>query len=218
LATLAISGPVAVVDLLKSTKMSPGTYEKLVKDGLLVRTPLSKGSLIRQAVTISPTLAGREELIALLKRIADVWPVEHLKSVGPVVIPRARHLAANCYFGSKMRSEILLTIAAVGIVDVAILKRMMNKHDPAELSRGVRMWQAYGIVRDQRLDGRATGYELNPDWYAATELRALLDVLTAADGRFAARAAGVEIVMPPRRLKRRQNAAKAKKRAAGPGR
>jgi DNA-binding MarR family transcriptional regulator len=82
-------------------------------------------------------------------------------------------------FGSVTRTRVLLAL------------RLMGSSYPRELARvlGSAVNGVQGAIRSLEADGliagRAVGrthlFELNPRFFAATELRALIDKLTAAD-------------------------------------
>jgi hypothetical protein len=111
---------------------------------------------------------------------------------------------------------VLLTLAAMGQADISMLERAIHVHDMQEIARAAETFDSYGILRRCRLDGRnRAGFELNPEWVAAAELRALLDALLNLEQRYRSRAAGAEAAMPPRRLKRKVNAQRRERR---PGR
>jgi hypothetical protein len=115
----------------------------------------------------------------------------------------------SAYFGTPARGNALLTLAAMGKADVSMLARAVSSHDRQELSRALRMFEAFGIVRRCDLDSRqGGGFELDPTWIAAAELRTLLDVLLLMDRRYHGRAGTAEAQMPWLRRRMHEKAVK----------
>ena len=211
LAVLAVNSALSMTDALKAANVGPGTMRKLAADGFISTGPYAKSNLARRAVGIAKDLTGRHEFIALLRRVEEHWRVPRIEALADAKMPDHKKtiVRARDYFGSPVRSEVLMTIAAMGCADISMLRRAIPDFEFQEIARAARTWEAYGIVRTGPLDGRqARGFELNPGWYAATELRDLLDVLMNAEPRYRGRAAGAEGVMPAGRRKRRENARK----------
>ncbi|MDP9105426.1 MAG: hypothetical protein M3N49_05790, partial [Candidatus Eremiobacteraeota bacterium] len=182
LAVLAVNGPLSVTDTVKAADVTDKALSHVVDDGFVSTGEYAKSNIARQAVAIASGITGRAELIALLRRIEEHWPVPRVKALHAAQTPNQKKTIvwAKDYFGSPVRSQVLMTIAAMGCADISMLRRAIPDFEFQEIARAARTWEAYGIVRTGPLDGRrARGFELNPDWYAAAELRALLDVLMA---------------------------------------
>lgn len=214
LAALAIHGTLSRAEVLSAAKATPTTLDTLVKTGWVRSKRAARANVARVALTIG-NVAGREHLVPLLKCMAERWP--------PIAIPAAKdqphdpgppaHIPLDRYFGSHTRSEVLLTVAAMGQADIQMVHRAIHQHDRHEVVRALGTYEAFGILRHCRLDGRDhAGFELNSDWFAAAELRALLEALLEHDGRYRARARGALAVMPPLRQKRKTNAQKREQR------
>lgn len=216
--TLAVHGPMRRQDLVSIAHVGDGAFDRLVRDGWLYRAPYVRGNLSRTGVTIG-NIPGRENFLALLRRMAERWPAPDARSgieVGADVGPGpAVRISPSAYFGTPARGHTLLTLAAMGKADVSMLARAVSSHDRQELSRALRMFAAYGIVRTCELDGRGKGgFELDPTWVAATELRGLLDALLRTDQRYHGRASAAEEQMPQRRFRMREKAVKRRRNAS----
>jgi len=218
LAVLAVHGTVGMTDALKAANVGNPVAQKLIADGFVATVVNARTNVSRRAIAIAPGLVGRDEFIALLRRVEQRWPVPRTTALSGLAASNRTKVGilGQAYFGSPSRSEVLLTIAAIGTADLAMLRRAIPNHDIQEISRAVRTWEAYGIVRQVPFEGRPQGgFELNPDWFAATEMRSLLDALLSAEPRYAGRAAGAEGVMPAQRRKRKENAARRTRRLDG---
>jgi hypothetical protein len=210
LAALAIYGSLGRSELMAASVASPNTIDRLVAKKWIYSQRSSRANVARVALQIA-NVPARNQLLPLLKRMAERWPPrpiigndERVRDPGPPV-----KVPMDGYFGSPVLSETLLTTAAMGRADIQMVHRSVHRHDRHEIVRALETFDAFGIMRRCRLDGRDDGgYELNPDWFAAAELQALLDALLDVYPRYRSRARGAEAIMPPRRLKRKLNATK----------
>ncbi len=214
LTTLAVNGPMRPADLFAATRMNQSTYRLLLSDGWIGRLNPSRGRTTRAVVDISSALPAREQYIALLRKLSEKWPprtIECTAGDGDAK-PRAKFVIGKC-FGSVPRAETLLTLAAMGSADVMTLHRGASSTDPGAIRRTILMLQHYGIVRYTANEGSAKMVELDPTWFAAAELRALLDVLIPIDGRYQGRENSALGEMDPKRRKMRENAPKRRAKA-----
>ena len=90
----------------------------------------------------------------------------------------ARDRPANL-FGSRTRDRLLLLLAVRSDVHLRGAARMLEAA-PSEVSKAVASLEKIGVVAS-RLVGSTRIIELNRRWYAASELRALLERTAEAD-------------------------------------
>jgi hypothetical protein len=209
LTTLAVNGPMRPADLVRATKMNQWTYQRLMDDGWLGKSDTIRGRTNRGTVDISSTLPARDEYFSLLKKLAERWPPKHVQHPGSDgdAKPRSKFKISKC-FGSEPRTETLLTLAAIGTADVSTIQRGASSTDHGAIRRTILMLQHYGIVRYTEREGNSKIVELDPTWFAAAELRALLDALIPIDGRYAGRANSAVGQMSELRRKMGENARK----------
>jgi hypothetical protein len=218
--TLAVHGPMRRQDVITIAQSSYCAFERLVHDGWLRSNAHARGNLSRRAVTIA-NVPARDAFLALLRRMAERWPAPdaatRMDGVPDMDPGPPTGIAPSAFFGTPARGDALLTLAAMGKADVSMLARAVPAHDRQELSRALRMFEVFGIVRACNLDSRRGGFEMDPTWIAAGELRALLDALLEADKRYRGRAGTAVPQMPWRRLRMHEKALK-RQRNAGAGR
>lgn len=209
LTSLAVNGSMRPADLVAANRMNPSTYRLLLSDGWIGRSSASRGRTTRAVVDISSALPARDEYIALLRKLAEKWPprkIDHT-SGGGAVMAHSEFDIGKC-FGSVPRTETLLTLAAMGSADVSTIRHSASSTDYGAVRRTILMLQHYGIVRYTEREGSAKMVELDPTWFAAAELRTLLDALIPIDGRYAGRANSAEGEMTEKRVQMRDNARK----------
>jgi len=86
---------------------------------------------------------------------------------------------ADSLFGSRLRERILKLLALVEPAYPRQIAVLLGEH-LVSVQNAVAALQDLGVVAS-RLAGRTRLVELNPQWYAAVELRALLGRLAEGD-------------------------------------
>lgn len=177
LATLAVHGSVGARMLQVAARVLEETYLKMLSDGWLARCKVPGRRTANWAVSIAEDVPGRTQLIALLRRMADRWPVSETEPL-PITPTKTspKTVRLDRYFGSRIRSETLLTLAAFESADVTTLFNG-TATDRGRIKHALDMLRHFGIVRGAGNEGNAHMYELDPTWFAANELRDLLDAL-----------------------------------------
>lgn len=209
LIALAVNGPTRKADLIRSTGIRQNTYERLVYDGWLARVQVAPTVL---AVGVAPNIPGRATLLSLLRRLADRWPPRPTTPTPPVVMTSAKRISIEKMFGSQVRSETLLTLAAMESADVSTLGRAITSSDHNRIRASLEMLRHYGIVRRSGREGSARMFEIDSTWFAASELRSFLSDLLDIDGRYGGRRASMNMQSSGKRKKMRENAMKRKSR------
>ena len=211
-ATLAINGIVRVPDLIAATDAGRNTLQAFLSDGWLGQKAHVDGNRSRRVIGLASGILGRDLLIALLKKMSTVWPVKTLQSLELDPPENRKTVKLSRTFGSVAHSETLLTLKAFGHADVEMITRALPRHDNQEISRSLRMFESFGIVRQSGAEGSARQFSLDSSWLAAAELDSYLTGLLKSDGRYDARVRGAETIMKPRRLKMRREAERAASR------
>ena len=207
---LAATGPMNPKALSQASQTSDGLQRNLLTEGWLSKKRHSKGNRSKVAIGLSPSIAGYDAFVALLRKLNERWPTDPKAiALQDVALPKTKIPKIETFFGKGVRSEVMLTLAAMKIADATMLQNAIPSFDAQEIHRALWMYVTYGIVRQARFDGNRPGFELDPAWFAAAELRRLLDVLLALDKRYQGRAGGSVHVMRPNRRKSRENAVKA---------
>jgi hypothetical protein len=177
--TLAVHGSVGARMLQVAARIREETYLKLVSEGWLARCKVPGRRTANWAVSIAEDVPARDQLIALLQRMAERWPVVDTESL-PIVATKTspKTVRLERYFGSKVRSETLLTLAAFGSSDVTTLFNGIAR-ERGRIKHALDMFCHFGMVRQAGFEGNARMYELDPTWFAAAELKELLTALVA---------------------------------------
>lgn len=209
LTALAVHQPLPPNELLRITQLGRNTLANFAKAGFVVVEDYTSGRY-RRLVHINPAIPAHDELIRLLVRLESKWPsktpnswdLQRRSPGGKYEWDRGLFK----YFGSENRTETLLMLASFGRADNSTIHRALPAYDRHEGTRTFDMLRHYGIVRYSTKEGNARMVELDPDWFAARELRAILDALLTCDPRFEGKKYASESAMSSRRKKMRQNA------------
>jgi hypothetical protein len=188
---LATTSAIPSVYLRRDGRIGIGTYMRVKSEGLIDVAEVVIGRH-RSFCRLNPALPAYPELVRLAQALATNWPVPIRVPPDPVPLdifsPAESRVSIQQYFGSSARSETLLTLSALGQGNVAAIRRSVKLHDRHEVSRALEMFTHFDILRLSPNAITKKTYELNPDWFAATELRDLLEALRKIDGRYDARA------------------------------
>ncbi len=184
LVTLAVNGTMRPEQLRRAAQIS-GSLE--ITEGDLVVRLLQSRKGFPQGLRINPAFPAHSQFIALLQKMDQRWPAQRVTFLrGPKSWRGAKtqftwNGRIDRIFGSFARSETLLLLCALGPSTLKQIRRHMHS-DIGEVMRALRMWRHYDIIRGG--DGQKA-WELNPDWFAAKELYALLKALIGTNPRYA---------------------------------
>jgi hypothetical protein len=189
--TLAMVGPMNPMALSQASLTTNALQKTLVEAGWLSKTSHEIGNRSKIAIGLSPSIPGYKAFIGLLRKLNERWPTDP-KAIGlqNVTLPPGEPAKIETFFGRGARSEVMLTLAAMKMADATMLQDAIPSFDVQEIHRALRTFVTYGIVRQTRFDGNRPGFELDPTWFAAAELRRLLNALLRLDERYLGRAAG----------------------------
>lgn len=192
LLALVANGSLGRSDLIRISKVSQSTVDQYIASHLVVRLtkPISKRRVASFA--INPTIPAYTELCDLLRKMEERWPMHRGPQPTPLLAAQSDGFeawtgASDRYFSSPCRTEVLLTIAAFGRIDARSLERAVPNHERDTILDAIDSFDLDGIIRLDRKEGTAKMYALNPEWFAADELRALLTRLVAMDSRYEGR-------------------------------
>jgi hypothetical protein len=185
LVALATFEQMTPTTLMINTGCDRATYATLLDEGLLTSGSKIEGRQ-RTACAINPGMPAYTELVALAKILATRWPPtgsSPATALSTHLEPRTWKPGLQRYFGSPARTAALLTLSAIGPANVSTLRAAIKMHDRHEVERSLLMFRNYGILRYVNEKEKRKRFELNPDWFAAKELAALLAALRKLDTR-----------------------------------
>ncbi len=186
LVALAMNGAMSPTDLIQNTKVSRHTLFTFKEEGLLVSAKVIENRQ-RSLYAINPGLPAYDELVQLARVLGTQW-VPAGKQLASTIVPgmftpKKWTPGLKRYFGSATRTETLLGLSALGQANVSSLCGSVKTHDRHEIERSLLMFRNYEIVKYVDEKEKRKRFELNPDWFAAMELAALLVTLRKLDTR-----------------------------------
>ena len=186
LVALATNGPMSPNDLIRTTKVSRHTLFTFKEEGLLVSAKVIEKRQ-RSLYAINPGIPAYDELVKLARVLGTQWvpagkpPASEI--VPGIFEPTTWTPGLKRYFGSATRTETLLGLSALGQANVSSLCGSVKTHDRHEIERSLLMFRNYEIVKYVDEKEKRKRFELNPAWFAAMELAALLVALRKLDTR-----------------------------------
>lgn len=196
LAILWSTGPITVRELARARRKDASSTYRMV-DGLIRAGLLSKARSGRRYIGVNRTHPAFHNLSILLSALVDRYGVrfphaaQRRKSLPGRTAPKARPVEEYS-FGSPIRSQILILLAAVGSADGRQISRLLARNY-CSVCYAMGALERARILRSQPVGGRRV-FLISDAYPAAIEYRRFLKAVSGTLPRFRALAKAVEAV------------------------